>query len=183
MSKLTKPEFFKKYGYAYIENILTEEQCVKFTAILLSMKEEKMLAYEGKTSDKPNAFYDNSYGGNHPDFEVALREVQPRLEEELGVKMTPANSYGRLYFNGGTLEKHVDRNGLDYTLSISLFNNVGKDWPLWCEDLEKNKVPLVIPIGSGGMMLGTTLNHWRSPLVCEEDEYIAQLFMHWSFVK
>ena len=115
-------------------------------------------------------------------MEQALRDMQPRVEEELQVKMKVANSYARIYYNGGTLNRHTDRKGLDYTMSITLFSNLDKDWPLWCKDLEGNEIPLNIPMGWGGMMLGTTMEHWREPLVCEENQYVIQLFVHWSFI-
>lgn len=183
MSELTKAELFKKLGYAYFENILTEDQCFRFASKMLSLREDNKLHYEGKTEDKPNAFYDNSFGvGSVPEMEQALREVQPRVEEELQVKMTPANSYARIYYNGGTLNRHVDRKGLDYTMSITLFSNLDKIWPFWCKDLEGNEIALEIPQGWGGIMLGTTMQHWREPLVCNDDQYVIQLFLHWSFV-
>lgn len=184
MNELTKSEFFAKHGYAYFENILTEDQCIDFAAKMLSFKEDNRLSYEGKTDAQPNAFYANSYGiGGVAEMEAALLEMQPKIEEELQVKMIPANSYARIYYNGGTLNTHVDRPGLDYTMSITLFSNLDRDWPLWCEDLQGNVVSLEIPRGWGGMMLGTTMKHWREPLVCRDDQYVIQLFVHWSFAK
>lgn len=184
MSELTKSAFFSKYGYSYFENILTDDECIDFAAKMLSFKEDNRLVYEGKTDARPNAFYDNSFGiGSVPEMESVLRSMQPKLEEELNVRMVPANSYARIYYNGGTLAPHVDRTGLDYTMSITLFSNLDTDWPLWCNDLQGNTVPLVIPRGWGGMMLGTTMKHWREPLVCREDQYVIQLFVHWSFPK
>jgi hypothetical protein len=183
MTELTKSEFFKKFGYAYFENVLTEDQCFRFAAKMLSLREDNKLYYEGKTENNPNAFYDNSFGvGSVPEFEQALRDMQPHIEEELQVKMKVANSYARIYYNGGTLKPHKDRSGLDYTMSITLFSNLEEDWPLWCRDLEGNEVALKIPQGWGGMMLGTTMEHWRETLVCRDDQYVIQLFVHWSFV-
>jgi hypothetical protein len=183
MTDLSKAEFFKQFGYAFFENILAEEQCLNFSAKMLSLREDNKLYYEGKTVDKPNAFYDNSFGiGSVPEMEQVLRDMQPHIENELQVKMIPANSYARIYYNGGTLQPHVDRKGLDYTMSITLFSNIDNDWPLWCEDLQGNNVPLVIPRGWGGIMLGTTMKHWREPLVCRDDQYVIQLFVHWSFL-
>lgn len=183
MSELTKAEFFKKFGYTNFENIITEDQCFRFAAKMLSFREDNKLRYEGKTETEPNAFYDNSFGiGSVPEMEQVMIDVQPRLEEELQVKMKPANTFARIYYNGGTLNPHTDRSGLDYTMSVTLFSNLDSDWPLWCTDLEGNNVALTIPQGWGGMMLGRTLKHWRSPLVCKDDQYVIQLFLHWSFV-
>jgi hypothetical protein len=184
MSELTKSKFFSKHGYAYFENILTDDQCIDFAAKMLSLKEDNRLFYEGKTNTQPHAFYDNSFGiGSVPEMEAMLRDIQPKIEDELEIQMVPANSYARIYYNGGTLNAHVDRPGLDYTMSITLFSNLDTDWPLWCEDLQGNSVPLIIPRGWGGLMLGTTMKHWREPLICKEDQYVIQLFVHWSFVK
>lgn len=181
---MNQAEFFDKHGYAYLKELLTPEECIRFASIMLTMKEQNMLTYEGKTNDTPSAFYDNSFGGNHPEFEAALRRAQPRVEEELGLvgKMKPANSFGRIYYNGGTLAAHTDRSTLDYTVSITLFSNIEVDWPLWTTDKLGNIVPLRIGIGDGGVMLGTTMKHWRDPLVCREDQHVIQMFMHWSFV-
>lgn len=182
---MNQADFFEKYGYVYIKNIFTQEQCLRFAALMLAMKEENMLTYEGKTNENPNAFFGKSFGrGTIPQFEQALRDIQPRIENELNLvgKIKPSNSFARIYYNGGTLDEHVDREGLDYTLSITLLNNLNKDWPLWAIDNYGNTVPLNIEMGDGGMMLGRKIKHWRDPLVCNEDEYIVQLFLHWTAI-
>lgn len=175
---MNKSDFFKEFGYVYLDNVLTLEQCEQFSVIMLNKKNSSRLTYE-KTVD--SRMYQESYGGNDPLFEQALRDITPRMEEELQVKMKPANSYCRIYYNGATLRPHKDRVGLDYTLSVSLFSNLKTPWPLICIDRKENTVPIDIAIGDGGMMYGTEINHWRDNLICEPDEYIIQLFMHWSF--
>lgn len=181
---MEQAQFFEKHGYAYLKQLFTPEQCVHYASIVLAMKEENMLRFEGKTAETPNAFYDQSFGGNHSEFESALRAVQPRIEEELGIvgKIKPANSFARIYYNGGTLQPHTDRVGLDYTVSVTLYNNLSTDWPLWVTDKLNNTVPLTIGMGDGGMILGTTMQHWREPLVCPPEQYVVQMFLHWSHV-
>lgn len=174
-------KLFDNVGYLYMKDLLTEEQSLRFASIMLAMKEEKQLIFEGVDSQgKPSEYYKNSYGGNHPEFEAALRAIQPRVEEELGIKLSPKNSFARIYYNGSTLSKHVDREGLDYTMSITLFSNLDTDWPLKCIDKKGEEVPIAIAQGDGAMMLGTKLTHWREPLVCGDDQFVVQLFMHWE---
>lgn len=175
---MTNSDLFRDYGYAYIREVLTKQQCDDFSNIMLEMKQNQNLRYEGGE----NSFYTESFGGNHPDFEKALREVQPRIENELNIKMAPANSFGRIYYNGGTLNPHKDRPGLDYTLSITLRSTLDKDWPLWLTDKQGNNLPLHIAEGDGGIMYGTGMTHWRDPLVCAPEQYAIKLFFHWSFV-
>jgi hypothetical protein len=151
---------------------------------MMVLKEENQLHYEAHNSDgSQSQFYGNSFGGNHPEFEDALRKLQPHIENELGVKLNAKNSYARIYKNGGVLGKHVDREGLEITLSITLFNNLDADWPLWCIDKLGNTVPIAIRQGDGALMLGTKLSHWREPLTCGEDQFTVQLFMHWDIAK
>lgn len=171
---------FNKLGYCYFTNVLTPKMCTDFTNLMFELKNNGQVRFEGKTNDNPNSFYNKSWGGNHPEFENALRNhVQPQIEEVLQIKLLPRNSFGRIYYNGGTLDRHVDREGLDYTLSISLDSTLNFDWPLWCIDLEGNGAAISIANGDGGFVYGTKMTHWRDPLVCGEDDYVVQLFMHW----
>lgn len=175
---MNSSNFFECNGYAYIKNIFTQEECLRFAGLMLAMKEENML-----TDERADSFLGNSVGrGTIPRFERALRDVQPRIEKELNLvgKIKPANSFARIYYNGGVLNEHVDRKGLDYTLSITLLNNLNKDWPLWVIDKSGQTIPLNIQMGDGGIIHGTEMKHWRDPLQCADDEYIIQLFLHWS---
>lgn len=174
-------KFFDTHGYLYSKNLLTEEEQLRFASIMMIMKEENKLLYEGVDAQgNPSQYYKNSFGGNHPEFETALRRLQPRIEHELDVKLNPKNSFARIYYNNSMLSKHMDREGLDYTLSITLFSNLDTDWPLWCIDKTGEGVPITIHPGDGAMMLGTKLTHWREPLVCNDDQFVVQLFMHWE---
>jgi hypothetical protein len=172
--------FFSEYGYLYLEDLLTKEVRLRFASIMLLMKEKNFLVFEGTDSmGNKNNYYNNSYGGNHQEFEDALISIQPIVEKELGFKLKSKNSYARIYYDGGELNKHVDRSGLDYTLSICLFNNLNNDWPLWCIDAKNNEIPINIGLGDGVLMLGTKLLHWREPLICKKNQFVIQLFMHW----
>lgn len=172
--------FFRERGYAYMTDVISQQQRLRFASIMLDLKQRNKLMYEGATNGVASEYYNNSFGGNHPEFELALREIQPRMETELNVKLIPQNTFARIYYNGGKLTKHVDREGLEYTLSITLYQNLGFDWPLWCIDNLGESVPITIAPGDGAMMLGTKLTHWREPLECTDDQFVVQLFMHWK---
>lgn len=180
-TELSTEQFFEEHGYLYIKDLFSEEERLRLASILFMMKEENSLVYEAVDGGgNKSQFYGNSFGGNDQEFEKSLREVQARIEKEIGIKLIPRNSFGRIYYNGGELNRHKDREGLDYTLSITLMSTLDTDWPLWCIDKKGNEVPIAIKQGDAGLMLGTTMTHWREPLVCGEDQFVAQLFMHWA---
>ena len=108
MNDLTKSEHFHKYGYVYLENIISKETCTDFTQLMLNKREKNNLQYEKKVNA---GFYNESYGGSDEVFHQLTRDLTPRLEEELNVKMVPSGAYGRIYYNGGTLARHVDQIG------------------------------------------------------------------------
>ena len=178
MNKLTQSEFFSKFGHAYIENVLTEKQCNEFTNMMYKFKNDNKLVNEINRK-----YLKVSYGGGNEQFEPLFESLTQRLEAELGIKMLPINTYARIYYNGGALYKHKDRVGFDYALSITLFDNLNKEWPLYCIDKFGNEVSINIKRGDGAMMLSTELEHWRDDLICEPDQHVVQLFMHWAFVK
>ena len=163
--------------YIFFENLLDPEKCDLFNRIILKLKEEKRLNYEAD-----GRHYANSYGtGRIPEYENFLRELTPLVKQKTGLdNITEENSYARIYYNGAALKKHVDRPGLDLTLSVCTFNNLDKPWELHVE-VEKNKVmSFETKPGQGALILGTKMLHWRDDLICREDQYVIQSFYHWK---
>lgn len=163
--------------YHFFDNLITPERCKKLNDLALSMKQKNILNYE---SDKKH--YANSYGtGRIPEFEIILKELTPKIKEAIGIdNITEENSYTRIYYNGATLKKHVDRKGLDLTLSVCTFSNLDKPWDLHVE-VEKGKVlSFETKPGQGALILGTKMLHWRDDLVCGDDQYVIQSFYHWK---
>ena len=169
---------YQQRGYALIPNVLTAQQCQQFTAIMFQLQQDSKLSAEQTTNP---GFYKNSFGiGSYPAFESLLVPVGQRIMDELKINMRPANSYARIYTNGSTLPAHVDRPGLDYTLSISLYTDLTAPWPFYLKDLTGAELACEIPLGHGGFILGREISHWRTPLVCTADQRVVQLFLHWA---
>lgn len=105
-------------------------------------------------------------------------------------------SYSRIYLNSGTLKPHVDRWGLDITLSVNIFSTLSEPWPIHVSEKEYlGERGVVIPEefltpfrsvllkpGQGVAIFGTKSPHWRDQLVCGENDYVIQIFYHWRVV-
>jgi hypothetical protein len=157
--------------------ILNEYECEYIKKEFLHFKEIGKINLE---SD--NNFYKNSYGGNTPITWYLLGRFLPLVEEKSGKKLKTANPYIRIYNNGSTLPEHVDRPGLDWTISVCIFTNLDSDWPLYVIDTtdDLGKVPYPTKRGLAGLVDGRVTNHWREELKCEEYQYVIQLFLHYT---
>jgi hypothetical protein len=162
-------------GYIYVSSVLSFRECERYTAAMLALKDAGSLVNEAD-----GRYYKNSVGiARYPDFEELLNTSTRDMTHLVGQDLKPANSYCRIYMNGSTLNKHVDRPPLDVTLSVTL-HTVDHPWLLYAKDLSNTEVAFDIKRGDGALMFGRKMEHWREPLVCKDDEYVCQLFLHWS---
>lgn len=157
--------------------ILSDYECDMLANQTLDAKLNQILAIE--TDDR---YYKNSYGGITNFSLNYLNNLLPLAEEVSGVKLKPANSWVRIYNNESTLNPHRDRDGLDYTISICLFSNITGGWNLVIKDIDGKTVRYPTIVGNASFVSGKLLEHWRVPLKCNDDEYVIQMFLHYSVV-
>lgn len=165
----------------FLKNLLSAENCDKLNQEALEVYNSGRMLFEGVSG----TYYGNSFGlGGLALHEGLLRALTPHVKQLTGIhNIVEENSFTRFYFNGGLLYKHKDRDGLDLTLSICTYSNIGKEWPLYCE-LENGEIgSFNTEPGDGVLILGTTMNHWRDELVCEEGQFVLQSFYHWKILK
>ena len=165
--------------HIFFENLIDEDKCKILSEIVVNMMSKKSLHFEGT-----NDHYANSYGvARIPEYEKLLSELTPMIARKCHqYKIKEENSYSRIYYNGAKLKKHVDREGLDLTLSICIFSNINKPWPLHVECQDGVVRSFETKPGDGALILGTKMNHWRDPLVCEENQMVIQSFYHWRIL-
>lgn len=177
---------FEELGYTYLTNIIDKETCEDFAKEMLYLKAmNKLTAEERGQVAAPNAdpgVYKPSYGfGGVQKFNDYLHFISKPLADKIGIKWKDKHCYCRIYYNGGLLGKHVDRPGLDYTLSVTLMSTLTNPFPLHVIDKKGNLVSADTKVGDGILILGTKMQHWRDPLVCDPHLSCIQLFMHWSY--
>ena len=161
--------------FIFFENLLSLEKCQEFAIEVQDAWKEKKLFYEGH-----DQHYGSSYGVSRlPLHEKQLHEWTQMIKEKSGYdNISEENSFSRIYFNGGKLKRHVDRHGLDITLSICIASSIKTTWPLYVEH-NKEVVKCETKGGDGACILGTKMHHWRDDLVCADDEIVIQSFFHW----
>ena len=110
-------------------------------------------------------------------METLLQNLQPKMEEETGLKLTPTYSYARIYKKGDILKRHKDR----YSCEVSTTLNLGgDDWPIYLEPSgEEGKEGIKVDMQPGDMLVykGTILEHWREVFLGDN---CAQVFLHYN---
>lgn len=88
--------------------------------------------------------------------------LQPCIEEVVGCQLWPVYSYGRIYYNGAELVKHLDRPGSEFAATIALDSD-GVKWPIFFEDRRGVEHELYLEPGDLCVYRGSELRHWREP--------------------
>lgn len=139
---------------------------MKETRYHTNQVDPKNTTYFSQEEITPNCF--PAYGT--PATESIMAAIQPFIEEITGKTLFPTYSYGRIYWNGSEMRKHIDRPSCEYsvTLCISIDN---EPWPIWIDNTE-------VLLQPGDMMVykGMESEHWREPYKGNEQ---IQLFFHY----
>lgn len=157
-------------SYAIVDNFITPEQ-----ANVLAVEMEEVY------KKFPEAF---SYDAQCPEslaiydmwpFVELLVEKIPLIASITEEPMFPTYSYARMYKNGETLKKHVDRGACEVSVTLHLSND-GVEWPIYFETPDKRTVALNLKPGQAVVYLGCIAPHWRDAY--EGTDY-RQVFLHY----
>ena len=162
----------------YIKNLISIEDCNKLVTEFYNKKKTYPNDDGGGHGVNPNTTY--GYRG-YGEFDKYLNIIKPTIIRLNGGKdVRNVNSYIREYKNGSFLKKHVDRENIGITLSICLFSNIKTNW-LLCAEYDNVEISHNINIGDGLLIINSDkIVHWRNELVCNDDESVIQLFLHWK---
>jgi hypothetical protein len=181
------------------KNLLTKKECSEIAKefhTLLSTKET-----DESCSDRSKIHIDHGYTkGSFGYYNLKkslkfLKKIEKVVLADYNDEVVFKNSYIRKYINGNQLTAHIDKPGLDITLSVTIEGLT--NWPLCVSNIvfedphilgavspkyQNNHKKYYTNIGDGVACYGRNTVHWREPLVCGPDEYLIQLFYHWTFV-
>jgi hypothetical protein len=108
-------------------------------------------------------------------FEGLMLQLMPVVEEATGKRLLPAYTYGRIYYNGAVMYKHIDRPSCEYSATMTLSVDE-KPWDIWMTDLKGVAKPLSLGVGDMCVYQGGKLEHWREEYQGEKQ---IQVFLHY----
>ena len=146
----------------------------------ISISESKKLAEEYKKYCKDN----NETGDaqvpkseatfNYISFLEILCEKTPFVSSLLQEKVLPTYVYSRIYKNNSILEKHIDRDACEISLTVHLDGD--KEWPIYIKTPSGEDRCLILQPGDAMMYLGCEAEHWRNSY---QGEWYCQIFLHY----
>lgn len=115
------------------------------------------------------------HAARDPFMEALLEALQPTIESEIGLDLSPTYSYLRVYGRGDVLARHTDRPSCEVSVSLALGGAPRSPWPLWIEHRgAATRIDLLA--GDGVLYKGIEIPHWREPF---EGDNLVQVFLHY----
>ena len=162
----------------FLNNLISQIDCEKLTSEFRKQQKTKLNAdISHSLTNNKTTYGFRGYG----EFDKFLNSIKPIIIQLNGNrKIKNVNSFVREYKNGSILKKHVDREDIGITLSICLFSNIKSNWPL-CAEYDNIEISHNTNVGDGLLIINSDkITHWRDELVCNDDESVIQLFLHWK---
>jgi len=164
--------------FKVIPGFVDEDYCKVFTVYALNERLERFKPYSKKKHETPGP---DTHGRYKDHFaEASLKAFLPRVQRYFGDKeIYPSYSYYIVYENGARLNKHIDKEVCEISLTIPtgyLYSDSyqGSVWPLYIDD----DVPIKLNIGDAFLYTQDPKKHvhWRLPF---EGIYQVQLLLHY----
>jgi hypothetical protein len=139
---------------------------------------ERLESLQDMMNARPNTYYKDPQCPqsfaiyNDEMLDYLLREAQPELSALLGFYLAPTYVYARIYQPGEVLERHIDREACEFSVTLTL-GYEGEVWPIHIGD----SGPLLLEPGDIAIYLGHQVEHWRKEY--REGRWQAQAFLHY----
>ena len=117
----------------------------------------------------------NFYGDEF--CETILEALHPTMQEYTGLELLPQYGFLRMYQKDDTLPYHNDRPNCEISTTLCVGYSGDKNWPIWLEDKDENKIPVQLEPGDMLIYRGCDLFHWRDAY---EGEHHVQAFLHYN---
>lgn len=150
-----------------IKNLIPKEFCQFFTHVLLRNVDLNETNQDGQVKDSLTMM------SHEVMFETLHERLWPKIESIVGKKLIPTYAYARLYQNGNVLDKHIDRESCEISVTIQLGRSHHYSYPIY---LEGQRVDLAE--GDGILYNGTEQEHWRDACHGPDGYYSGHVFLH-----
>lgn len=169
---------FKDEGYQVVRNVLSKELLLHLKTEFEILRDVVYFKNKVDINDKYH-FGDGQSPNSFPIYSAIFFEslainLNPLMNDIVGLNLFPTYTYARMYYKGSILKKHVDRPSCEYSTTICIDSTDLWDFYVLGRDGKEK----VIQLNPGDMCVysGCEIEHWRNPYMGERQ---IQCFLHY----
>jgi len=163
-------DFLNKNKFVVLQNAVSEQDC-KHLSSLLFVLFDKGLTVKDTQCPKSDSIYNSEI------FAELHKKFTKELSRHTGKNLAPTYTYARIYRKGEVLEKHIDRESCEYSVTITLDFDSKTVWPIFFENNSfKDEVKLEPERGDIILYKGQEIPHWRPKF---KGNWQTQVFLHY----
>lgn len=150
-----------------------------------------------KGNKEGGEYYSGSVGfANLPVANQYINKIEEAIKPVVGDNIAFENTYARIYNKGSFLGYHIDRAGLDITVSVCLKRDIASplivsafavseesiadhSWKKNQKEFKEVFSGYDLAPCDGGIVEGRRHPHWREPLKCDDGQSNIYIFYHW----
>jgi hypothetical protein len=149
-----------------IKNFISREKCKSLAEKFDKFCSDNNILPDDQVLNSP------AYKNFIPFVEILCTKTK-KVSKIVGEPLLPSYTYSRIYTNNSFLEKHVDRESCEISLTVHLDGD--SNWPIYFENGD-NKEYIDLQVGDAIIYYGVELSHGR-------DQYLGkkyiQCFLHY----
>lgn len=201
----TNNEEFEKNGFLLVKNLWNPKD------LFCEVPEYRgQINYYGKIDKFTFSPIESQVNGSlsrytYPPYKYYHSQIKKKIEKIIGKELFNTYYYDRFYFPGQKLDKHVDRDACEISVTLNISTNLNKCWPIYVKspnqyDENSNiknigkEFSLCLNPGDGVIYKGCERPHWREEMPSkygkferfirkirnlDDDSYYHQVFFHY----
>lgn len=164
---------FDKDGYVVIKNFIGEELS---QTLFEYMKISTQVMILNNQDPYSSSTVPGCIGQRGLDslIETILKTKKIDVENAVGCELYPTYSIGRIYTNGNSLVRHVDRPPCEISVTIKLSDTKNYNYPFYIDGNE-----IILDDGDAVIYKGVEIPHWRNKCDCDGKYFLGQIFLHY----
>ncbi|AIX22591.1 ferrochelatase [Synechococcus phage S-MbCM6] len=181
---ITKNSEFEENNYLVVKNLWNIDELTCYPP------EERgvQINYDPISGEIKSKVDEDQVGGstsryNHPLFRQAHVGIRLKIEKVIGMKLYDTYYFDRFYFNGQKLNKHIDRDACEISVTLHIGTSLPKpaaDWPVCIKTPDNSDACVTLNPGDAMIYKGCQSLHWRDKLPeVVGDHYYHQVFFHY----
>ena len=183
----TKNQEFDKNGYLVIKNLYDISSIVE-----LPPKERGQISYNKNGGIISHLDEETQVNGslsryNYPKYVHVYNKIKDKIENLIGCELYTTYFYDRFYFKNQELNKHIDRDSCEISISLHISSGPRKiHWPFGIKSCEGKNTEIILNPGDAILYKGCERPHWRKKMPQSfkdkfilNNTYYHQIFMHY----